>query len=82
MASPSPKFWIILKKTLLILAALAIVAAIVCYLVLDGLRQTFFSLCCLIIAANLILMYSFVRINDKRRPTPRNHNQPNDSKKI
>ncbi len=80
MASPSPKFWATLKKVLLILAAAAIVAAVVCYVTLDGLRQTFFSLCCLIIAANLLLMYGFVRVNDKRRPKPRNHYNSKDNK--
>ncbi len=72
MVAPTPKFWATLKKVLLILATLSIVASIVCYITLEGLRQTFFSLCCLVIAANLILMYGFVRINDKRRPGSRN----------
>lgn len=68
MNGPSPKFWVILKRTMLILATLSLVAAVVLYLTLSGLQKTFFSLCALIIGANFLFIYSFVRLNDAKRP--------------
>ena len=71
MNGPSPKFWLILKRSMLILAALSIVAAVVLYLTLEGLKQTFFALCAVIIAINFLFIYSFVRLNDAKRPGAR-----------
>lgn len=68
MNGPSPKFWVILKRTMLLLAALSLVAGVVLYLTLTGLQKTFFSLCALIIGANFLFIYSFVRLNDSKRP--------------
>ena len=68
MNGPSPKFWLYLKRTMLLLAALSIIAAVIFYLTLTGLQKTFFALCALIIAANFLFVYTFVRINDARRP--------------
>lgn len=65
---PGPKFWTILKRTMLVLAALSVVAAIVLYFTLTGLRKTFFPICSLIIGANFLFVYFFVRLNDGRRP--------------
>ena len=71
MNGPSPRFWVLLKRAMLILAALSLVAAVVLYFTLDGLSKTFFALCAVIIAVNFLFIYSFVRINDKKRPGPR-----------
>ena len=68
MNGPSPKFWVILKRTTLVLATLSLVAAVVLYLTLTGLQKTFFSLCALVIGANFLFIYAFVRLNDKKRP--------------
>lgn len=68
MNGPSPKFWVILKRTVFLLATLSLVVAVVLYLTLTGLQRTFFSLCALIIGANFLFIYSFVRLNDSKRP--------------
>lgn len=69
--SRNPNFWKGLRTTLLVLIAVCIVAAVVCFFTLEGLKQTFFSLCCIILAANFAFMYGFVRLNDQKRPMRR-----------
>lgn len=69
--SKNPNFWRAFRIALLVLIGLSLVAAIVCFLTLEGLKQTFFSLCCILLAANFGFMYGFVRLNDKKRPKPR-----------
>ena len=71
MNGPGPKFWVYLKRTMLILAALSLAAAVVIYLTFTGLKQTFFALCFLLIAANFLLIYLFARHNDSKRPGSR-----------
>lgn len=76
--SRNPKFWRGFRTALLVLVGSNLVAAVVCFLTLEGLKQTFFSLCCILIAANFAFMYGFVRLNDKKRPKYREPIQPLD----
>lgn len=70
--SRNPKFWKGLRATLLVLIGVSLAAAVVCFFTLEGLRQTFFSLCCILLAVNFAFMYGFVRLNDNKRPKYRN----------
>lgn len=69
--SKNANFWRGFRIALLILIGVSLVAAVVCFMVLEGLKQTFFSFCCILLAANFAFMYGFIRLNDKRRPQNR-----------
>lgn len=43
-------------------------AAAVCYLVLEGWRQLFFTGVSIALAVNVLLMLIFVKANDRKRP--------------
>ncbi len=65
MNSPSP-VWRILKAGALTLAVIALCATLYCLVALDGIKQTYFAVCCGLIAINFFAMFIFLRINGNK----------------
>lgn len=62
------KFWGGFKVVVLVLLVVTLVGAVFAFVLLPGNKGTFFGVGGLFLALNLLLMYFFIRVNDKRRP--------------
>lgn len=62
----SPLFFKRFMRVMLVLIALFLLAALVCFLILKGWQQLFFSVCFIILALNAGLAYLFARVNTKK----------------
>ncbi|MDO5036338.1 MAG: hypothetical protein Q4D93_05185 [Porphyromonas sp.] len=69
--SKNKKFWSGFKAVVLVLLVITIVGSVLAFLLLPDVQGQFFGLTSLILAFNLLLIYFFIRINDRRRPTRR-----------
>lgn len=67
---PTSSFWTVFKTIVLLLLTFSVAAAVYSFFSLEGLRRTFFTVCCGLLALNFFAIYYFIRLNTGKR-TPR-----------
>lgn len=80
--SRNPKFWSRFKMIVLALLVLVVLGAVAGFFLMPGAMGRYFALFALIIALNLLLMYFFIRVNDKKRPTQRDSFREEEERKF
>lgn len=77
-----PGFWKGFKRTLLVLIAMGVVAAVLLFVLLPGNQGLFFGGATLILVLNLLMMLLFVRANDNKRPGQMRHREGQEDRRF